>query len=368
MRFPFQELKTTNARYNRELKEAASRVIDSGWYVNGPETKAFERELSAYLGVNGSVSTGSGLDAIRMIFRGYMELGRLKEGDEVIVAANTFIATMLPLTEMGLKVVLAEPSEETFGLDLTRMEGMLTDKTRAVAVTHLYGTPSWDFAAAERLRAKGIILVEDNAQAIGASISGRRTGSLGDASALSFYPAKNIGALGDSGAVSSSDDELLEVVRALHDYGGHRRYYYDYRGYNSRMDELQAAMLRIKLRDADAENERRLRAAETYDRHITNPQIFKPRVLSDRRQVWHQYVIRSARRDALADYLATQGVGTGIHYPVAPHQQECYRGEWTDMLPVTERLAAEVLSLPIANISEGDAREIAEIINNAKAL
>lgn len=364
MKYPFQELKITNSRYSEQLKQAAAEVIDSGWYLNGRHTAAFEQELAEIIGVACAIGTGNGLDALRLIFRAYIELGRLHPGDEVLAPANTFIATILPLSDLGLKVRLLDPSPRTHGIDLAKAEKAVGPDTRAIAVTHLYGTPSWDFEAAARLREKGIILVEDNAQAIGAEFAGRPTGSLGDASAISFYPAKNIGALGDGGAVCTADSRLADTIRALHDYGSDRRYHYPMRGYNSRIDELQAAFLRIKLRDLDSISARRAEIAGIYDKYITNPLIDKPEIFADRRQVWHQYVVVTPKRDLLADYLSGCGVGTGIHYPIPPHLQPCYRNLAPEgSLPVAEGLAKSVLSLPIADISPDGAAEVAEFIN-----
>lgn len=363
MKYPFQELKTTNAPYSEELKTAAAAVIDSGWYLHGPETERFEQTLASAVGTRHSCGCGTGLDALRLIFRGYMELGRLKPGDEVIVPANTFIATILPLTELGLDVRLADPRMDTHCITPADAEALLGPRTQAVAITHLYGFPSWHEEGARRLREKGILLIEDNAQAIGAQWHRHPTGSLGDASAISFYPGKNIGALGDAGAVCTDDAELDAVVRALHDYGSDRRYHYPYRGYNSRIDEMQAAFLNVKLRHLDEVCRQRSAAARKYLDTIRHPEIVLPVEIENCRHVWHQFVIRTPHRDALATFLHDHGVGTGIHYPIPPHLQPCYKGVWHDPLPVTELLAQEVLSLPIANILPKEAEEIAMIVN-----
>lgn len=363
MKYPFQQLSVSNAPYAALLKEAAAAVIDSGRYLRGPYTEAFEQQLSAYLGTRHSIATGNGLDALKLIMRGYIELGRLHPGDEILAASNSFIATILPATELGLKVRLLDPDPTTFGLDLSRIAPLVSDKTRLIAVTHLYGTPSWDEESAAALRESGIILVEDNAQAIGARWHGRRTGTLGDASAISFYPAKNLGALGDAGAVSTDDEDLAEVIDALHNYGSDRTYHYKYQGYNTRIDEIQAAFLSIKLRDTDRVNAARRLAAERYCRDIDNPEVATPAIIPDTEQVWHQYVVRCRHRDALADYLRQNGVGTLIHYPYPIHRQPCCEGMAAGPLPVSEALAEEVLSLPIADITPDDASEIATIIN-----
>lgn len=364
MRYPFQELKTSNAPYADELKRVAAEVIDSGRYLHGPHTERFEQRLSHLIGTTHAIGTGTGLDALRLIFRGYMELGRLRPGDEVIVPANTFIATILPITELGLRVRLADPSPVTHCISPADAERLLTPSTRAVAITHLYGNPSWDEESAQRLREKGILLIEDNAQAIGARWHSRPTGSLGHASAISFYPGKNIGALGDAGAVCTDDAVLANTVRMLHDYGSDRRYHYPLRGYNSRIDELQAAFLNVKLDHLDEVCTARLQTAKAYDSSINHPLITKPAFLPDCRQVWHQYVVCTPYRDRLAQFLLDRGVGTGIHYPIPPHLQPCYTGLATDPLPVTETLANSVLSLPIANVSASEARKIALIVNS----
>lgn len=366
-RFEFQNLGVTNSRYAVALKEAAARVIDSGWYLHGAETAAFEKELASLSSTHTAVATDNGLNALRMIYHGYMQLGYLRPGDEVIMAANTFIATVLPATQLGLRVKFAEPDASTFGLDLRRAEQLVGEKTRMIVVTHLYGTPSWDFEAAERLRRRGIILVEDNAQALGASICGQPTGSLGHAAAISFYPGKNVGALGDGGAVVTSCEELAQTIRALANYGSARRYESELEGYNSRMDEIQAAFLRVKLADLAQISEARRQVAEAYHSAISNPAVVTPTVFNDRRQVWHQYVVRCAQRDELQQYLKDNGVETLIHYPIAPHKQKCYENLFGGLsLPLTEQLSREVLSLPIANITAADACEIAEILNGFK--
>lgn len=350
-----------------ELREAACRVLESGRYLSGPETESFERELARLCGASGAVGTGNGLDALRLIMRGYMELGRLAPGDEIIAAGNTFIATILPATELGLEVRLIDPDETTHCIDLHEAENHTTDRTRLIALTHLYGNPSWDFEAAARLRRRGIILLEDNAQAIGATVAGHPTGSLGDAAAFSFYPGKNIGAQGDAGAVCSSDADLLRVIRALHNYGSEEKYHSRYTGYNSRIDELQAAMLRVKLRHLPQITAARNATARAYSESICNPHVSAPAWLDGCTQVWHQYVVRSPHRDELQKHLALNGVDTLVHYPIPPHRQECYRGVLDHLsLPLTERLANEVLSLPIAGTRPDEAREIALIINNFK--
>lgn len=371
---PFQDLSLTNKPIFRDLEEAAIRVIRSGRYINGEEARAFEKSLAQLCGARYCVAVSSGLDALRLIFKAYMEMGRLREGDEVIVPANTFIATFLAVTECGLKGVAAEVDETTFCLDFKRLP--LSGKTRAIVAVHLYGNPCWDSETLERLHRKGILVIEDNAQALGAvaactGFNGiRTTGSLGDAAAISFYPAKNVGALGDAGAVVTSDPELAELVRALANYGAKEKYQHEFCGANCRMDELQAAFLRIKLPHTHVTAHERSRRARLYDRLITHPEVIKPEIMENEAvQVWHQYVVRHPRRDLLREWLRSNGVATEIHYPVACHNQKCYAGNPLlavpeGGLPTAEKLASEVLSLPIADVSDDEIAEISKIINN----
>lgn len=367
--FKFLDLAETTSKYAGRLKEAAARVIDSGRFLAGEETRLLEQELSEYIGCKYVIGVSNGLDAIRLIFRAYMELGLLKHGDEVIIPANTYIASVLPVDKLGLIPVLA-PCSNDCNIDFKCLPDFVTPRTRALLLVHLFGNPSWDTDVCLQLRRRGILIIEDNAQAIGALASdegfhgNRHTGNLGDASAISFYPTKNLGALGDAGAVMTSHPELAAAVRALANYGADRRYHNIYRGYNNRIDELQAAFLRVKLTDIEAENDLRREAAAAYSSAISNPCVEAPEILADRRQIWHQYVIRSPYRDELQEYLKEHGVGTDIHYAIPPHMQPCYDGRFTDpSLSRAKELAESILSLPIANISADDARRIAAIIN-----
>lgn len=371
MNYEFLNLAESNRRYADALKEAACRVIDSGRFLNGAEIGALESEIAEYVGADHAIAVSTGLDAIRLIFRAYMEEGRLKEGDEVLFPANTFIASVLPLTELGLKAMPAAVDPATSNIDFKRLKESLTERTRAVLVVHLYGSPCYDAQAYRELKERGILIVEDCAQALGARASeaglngSAYCGALGDAAAISFYPTKNLGALGDAGMVITSDDRLASDVRTLAQYGSEKRYHNIYRGYNNRMDELQAAFLRVKLPGLDAENDRRREVAAEYCSRITHPEVATPSLIEDERQVWHQFVVRSPRRDQLKEWLASQGVATDIHYPIPPHAQPCYQGEFpqTPALDEAEKLAGEILSLPIANITPADARAIADIIN-----
>ena len=368
--FPFLNLGQSNARYADRLKEAAARVIDSGRFLAGPETAALESELAAYVGARHCIAVSNGLDAIRLIFRAYIELGRLQPGDEVLIPDNTFIASVLPVDELGLRPVMMPLSADDMNLDLSRVEEFITPRTRALLLVHLYGTTCWDDAICRSLHERGLLIIEDNAQAVGAMAQcegfhgSRFAGALGDAAAVSFYPTKNLGALGDGGAVLTSDEELARTVRVLANYGSDRRYHNIMRGYNNRLDEIQAAFLRIKLEDLDEETERRREVAGIYNDTIINPIVCVPKIFPDRRQVWHQYVIRTPHRDRLKDYLESNGIQTDIHYAVPPHMQPCFDGSLDDpRLKEAEELADSILSLPIANLTPADARHIASVIN-----
>lgn len=377
---PFLDLCDTNRILMPRLKDAACRVIESGRYLSGPETMRFEERLRSLCSASHCIAVSNGLDAIRLILRGYIENGRLREGDEVIVPSNTYIASVLPVTQLGLKAVLAPVDESQLNLDWHKVPSFLTPRTKAVMTVHLYGNPSWDLQTAMMLRTKGILIIEDNAQAIGAMASEtgfngtRMTGGLADAAAFSFYPTKNIGALGDAGAVVTSDPELARTVRALANYGSSTRYHNDYIGYNNRMDEIQAAFLNVKLDWFEQTASQRQAAAETYTELLQeNPALKVPEIPSDgRRHVWHQYVIRTNKRDALRQWLEDRLIGTDIHYPLPIHRQACYAHGPSkadlSILPAdaqqAETLASEVLSLPIANVTEQDAREVTAAINS----
>lgn len=370
MKYPFLNLADVNEHYSDALKEAAARVIDSGRYVGGEENEDFEEELAKHTGTEYCVGVSNGLDALRLIFRAYIELGRLHTGDEVIVPANTYIASVLAVTDNGLTPVFVEPDPVTLNLDTARIEEHISPRTKAILTVHLYGRACYDKYLADAAAAHGLIVVEDNAQAIGAdsdypSAKGNyRTGSLGDAAAFSFYPTKNLGALGDAGAVTTDDAVLASTIRALANYGSDTRYHNIYTGYNCRLDPIQAAFLRAKLPDVDKENARRRILAAVYEAHINNSSIKKPLLTSPDGCVWHQYVILTPYREQLRQYLTDRGVGTDINYPVPPHKQPCYSCYASLELPVAERLAHEVLSLPIsACTSVADALEISQIIN-----
>lgn len=367
----FLDLGAVNEPLMEQLVEAASGVVRSGWYINGENVKALEQELAQYCSTECAVAVSNGLDALRLIIRAYIELGAMQPGDEVIVPANTYIATVLAVTDNGLVPVLVEPDLVTMNLDPSLIERYITKRTQAIMPVHLYGTPCWSSQINELAQRYGLKIIEDNAQAIGAQaavagLNGTRvTGSLGHAAGLSFYPTKNLGALGDAGAVTTNDKELASVVRALANYGSDYRYHNVYCGLNCRMDEIQAAMLRVKLKHVDEENLRRANMAATYDTLINNPQVVKPAILPGCKQVWHQYVLRVEERDTFRAYLAENGIETDVLYPTPPHLQPCYIAQYGGAsLPRTLALAGSVVSLPISvNVKEDEIQYICEIIN-----
>lgn len=376
MRYPFLDLSRVNEPYADDLCRAAERVIRSGRYIGGDECVEFEKELAAMTGTRHAVGVSNGLDALRLTLRAFIELGRMKAGDEVIVPANTYIASVLAISEAGLVPVLVDADIETMNIDTSLIESHVSSRTRGIMTVHLYGRAAWDERMAEIGRRYGLTVVEDCAQAIGAraTVAGlngtHRVGSLGHAGAFSFYPTKNIGAIGDAGAVTTNDSELAATVRALANYGSDRRYHNIYIGYNCRLDPIQAAMLRVKLPHTDSENADRFAKALAYSRTIENPHVVTPKLsatVTD--NVWHQYVVRilGGRRDEMMRLLAENGVGTDIHYATPPHMQPCYTTLDHAPLPVTEQLAGEVLSLPIATgTSVKDAAEIGRIINSIR--
>ena len=368
--YPFLDLAFSNAPYMEEFKAAACEVIERGRYLHSTQTELLEQEIAAVCQAKHCIGVSNGLDALKLILRAYKEMGLLTDGDEVIVPANTYVASVLAISDNGLVPVLCDPREDTMNLDSDLLEGLITPRTRALMPVHLYGTPCWDEPLKRVAREHNLLIIEDNAQAIGArsvsvGLNGTDvTGGLGHAAGISFYPTKNLGALGDGGAVVTNDDQLAAVVRALANYGSDRRYHNIYKGYNCRLDEIQAAMLRVKLKHLDEENKSRNAVARTYSECITNPRVKTPVIFEGMWQIWHQYVVRVEDRDGFRAYLADRGVGTDVHYATPAHMQPCYGDLPHVPLPVTERLAAEVVSLPIAHpITPGDARAIADIIN-----
>ncbi len=364
MQVPFLSLHDVTAMHGEEIREAARRVIDSGWYLQGIENDAFEQHYAEYIGTKYCIGCANGLDALIWIFRAYIELGVMQPGDEVIVPANTYIATILAITENGLVPVCVEPNPRTLEIDDALIEAAITPRTKAICIVHLYGRNACTQKILDLCKKYNLKLVEDNAQAHGCRFNGKRTGSLGDAAGHSFYPGKNLASLGDGGAVTTNDPELAAAIRALANYGSQRKYVFKYTGRNSRLDEIQAAILDVKLKYLDEDIAKRQEVAAYYYEHISNPLIELPERLDDTNNVYHLFPVlaKQGKRDALHDYLADNGIGTVIHYPIAPHKQECYQhatwnhyntssplqGEVGKGLPITEFLAEAELSLPIS--------------------
>tara|TARA_R110001606_G_scaffold232376_1_gene379916 strand:+ start:1242 stop:2372 length:1131 start_codon:yes stop_codon:yes gene_type:complete len=351
----FLDLKAINAQYRDELVEAATRVIDSGWYIQGAEVKAFEQEFAAYCGTKHVIGVANGLDALILTLRAWKELGKLKEGDEVLVPANTYIASILAITENCLVPVLVEPDLATYNICPINAEAAITEKTRAILPVHLYGQMADMPAIMDIAKRYGLLVLEDSAQAHGASINGIKAGNWGHASGFSFYPGKNLGALGDAGAITTNDDELASTLRALGNYGSHKKYENLYQGVNSRLDEMQAAMLRVKLRHLDIAIAQRRHIAQAYmdgiaDTGLTLPLPAGTSPLTFESHVWHLFVIRTEKRKELQAYLNKMDIQTLIHYPIAPHKQQAYK-EWsTDSYPISEKIHREVMSLPISPV------------------
>lgn len=377
MQVPFLSLKDVTALHGAEINEAVSRVVNSGWYLQGDENARFERDYANYIGTKHCIGCANGLDALIWIWRAYIELGVMQPGDEVILPANTYIATHLGLTENGLVPVCVEPRLDTLEIDDSLIEQHITPRTKAICIVHLYGRCAYTDKIGALCKKYCLKLVEDNAQAHGCSFSGRKTGSLGDAAGHSFYPGKNLGALGDAGAVTTNDKELADCIRALANYGSQRKYVFKYTGRNSRLDEIQAAVLDVKLKCLDEDNKHRQEVAAYYYDHISNPLITLPKRLNDKNNVYHLFpiLITDGKRDALHDYLQEHGIGTVIHYPIPPHMQECYANQMFRVenlelrgkdvsLPTTEQIHNEELSLPIGpTITMDEVEYVVKLIN-----
>lgn len=347
----FLDLQKINFQYAAELKKVAAEVIDSGWYLLGERVKAFENDLSEYLQVPHTIGVANGLDALRLIFRGYIELGLILEGDEVIVPANTYIASVLAITENRLVPVFVEPDPKTYNLDISKIEENITSRTKAILVVHLYGRVCWSDELEAMTKKHHLKIIEDNAQAIGASWKGIKTGALGDAAGFSFYPGKNLGALGDAGAVTTKDDALAQTIRALANYGSHVKYENKYQGLNSRLDEIQAAFLSVKLKYIDTENSYRQMVANRYLSEIKNAVILLPQSPEDENEhVWHLFVIQTNDRNQFQEDCLNHNIQTLIHYPIPPHKQSAYLNYNHFSLPLTESLHNKVLSLPISPV------------------
>ena len=360
----FLDLQKITQKYAEEIHEAVDRVVDSGWYLQGKENERFEANYAQYIGTKYAVGCANGLDALIWIFRAYMEMGIMKPGDEVIVPANTYIASILAISENGLKPVLIEPSIETYQIDDSKIEAAITERTRAILIVHLYGQCAYTEKIGELCKKYDLKLVEDNAQAHGCKFNGRKTGSLGDAAGHSFYPGKNLGAFGDAGAVTTDDEELAEVVRAVANYGSQKKYVFKYCGRNSRLDEIQAAVLGVKLKHLDEDVAIRKKIAKYYIEHIKHPDIITPIVEDWDAHVFHIFTIRTKKRDELQKYLTDNSVQTIIHYPIPPHKQECYK-EWNILSsPITEQIHNEELSLPMSPVlQKEDVERVVEVIN-----
>lgn len=356
----FLDLQKVTAKYADEIHEAVLRVVDSGWYLQGEENRRFEQDYAEYIGTDYAIGCANGLDALIWIFRAYVEMGVMQPGDEVIVPANTYIASILAISENGLVPVLVEPDMDTYQIDDRLIEKAITPKTKAILIVHLYGQCAYTDKIGDLCRQYGLKLVEDNAQAHGCKFNGKRTGSLGDAAGHSFYPGKNLGALGDAGAVTTNDAALAKTVRSLANYGSSRKYVFDYKGRNSRLDEIQAAILDVKLKHLDEDVELRKKVARYYIENINNPLIITPKVKDWDSHVFHIFPIRCSKRDELQQYLSENGVQTVIHYPIPPHKQECYK-EWNNLsFPLTEQIHREELSLPMSPVM--DMEEVKKIV------
>ena len=364
MQVPFLSLKDVTEKYKDEIHEAALRVIDSGWYLQGQENEKFETDYANYIGTKHCIGCANGLDALIWIFRAYIELGVMKKGDEIIVPANTFIATILAITENGLIPVLVEPNIDSLQIDDKLIEEKITSKTRAITIVHLYGQCAYTEKIAEICKKYNLKLIEDNAQAHGCMYDKTKTGALGDAAGHSFYPGKNLGALGDAGAITTNDEALAKAIRSLANYGSQKKYVFQYCGRNSRLDEIQAAILDVKLKHLDEDVSLRKSVARRYIEGIKNPEITLPKINDWNAHVFHIFPILCEKRDELQKYLTEKGIGTNIHYPIPPHKQECYKS-WNDMnLPVTERIHREELSLPMSPcLTDEQVEYVIEAIN-----
>lgn len=361
----FLDLKAVNDSFEPELSLAIRNVLDAGWYLLGNEVTAFEREFAKFIGVKHCIGVANGLDALRLILRAFIAMGEMQEGDEIIVPANTFIASILAITDNRLTPVLTEPDLDSYNIDPLKIEGKITKRTRGIMIVHLYGQCSMHPEIQRLVNKYDLKLIEDNAQAAGAFFGERRTGSLGHAAAQSFYPGKNLGCLGDGGAVTTDNDDLAEVIRAMANYGSKKKYVNEYKGLNSRLDEIQAAVLRVKLTRLDEDNHKRCQIARYYLESIINEQITLPEVRNWSAHVFHIFIARCKRRDELQKYLTAADIQTLVHYPIPPHKQKCFR-EWNHFsFPLTERIHEEVLSLPLSPVmSFREAARVGEVVNS----
>lgn len=364
----FLDLKELNSTMRDELKEACSRVIDSGWYISGKELESFELEFAKYCGVKHCIGVANGLDALSLVLRAWKELGLVKDGDEVIVPANTYIASILAISGNGLKPILVEPDPSTFNLNPALIESSISKRTKVILPVHLYGQLCDMSSIIDIAQKYNLLVLEDSAQSHGASINGKKAGDWGNASGFSFYPGKNLGALGDAGGITTNEDELAEVLKYLRNYGSKEKYKNLYLGVNSRLDEMQAAILKVKLKYLDAHTNERRKVAHRYLEGISNPFIKLPEWKNEEQHVWHLFVVRTKHRDAFQTYLSEKGIQTLIHYPIPPHQQEAYKELNSIRLPLTEAIHKEVLSLPMgATINNEEVDAVIAAINSFRA-
>lgn len=366
MNIKFLDIQKINLQHQEAIESKLIAVHRSGWYLLGEETKTFENNLAKYIGTKHVIGVANGLDALRLIIRAYKELGDFNDQDEIIVPANTYIASVLAITDNNLVPIFIEPNIKNHNINIDEIEKAITPRTKAIMTVHLYGQASYNEQLKSIAQKYNIRIIEDNAQAIGAEYNGIKTGNLGDASGFSFYPGKNLGALGDGGAVSTNDDKLAITIRAIANYGSQKKYVNAYIGLNSRLDEIQAGVLDIKLGHLDMENEKRRQVAQRYSKEINNAKITLPTLPKDpQSHVWHLYVIQTKNRAELQKHLENNGVQSIIHYPIPPHQQDCYKEYNHLSYPITEQLSNEVLSLPISQVmTDEEITYVIEIINS----
>lgn len=365
----FLDLKKINLRDKEKIESKLLEVYNSGWYIHGKECKQFERNLSKYLNSPHVIGVGNGLDALRIILRAYIELGDIDEGDEILVPANTYIASILAITDNKLKPIFIEPSLENFNLDVDKIESKITSMTKAIMIVHLYGQVIFNDKLKLIAKKHNLKIIEDNAQAIGAEKCGVKSGNLGDAAGFSFYPGKNLGGMGDGGAVACKDEKFAKIVRTIANYGSEEKYINSYRGVNSRLDEVQAAILNVKLKHIDIDNNIRRKIAKRYCKEIINQNITLPLYPENELEhVWHLFVIRSSNRKKLQDYLSDHSIQTLIHYPIPPHKQLAYKEFNSIQLPITETIHNEVLSLPISPVmNDLEVETVIKVLNNFNA-
>lgn len=361
------DLQAITMQHAEEYKIAVNRVIESGWFLQGAENKRFEENYAQYIGTKHCIAVANGLDALRLIMRAYKEMGIMQEGDEIIVPANTYIATILAITENNLKPILVEPTYENLEIDIEKIEEVITPRTKGIMTVHLYGRIAYNDKLSNLCNKYGLKLMEDCAQAHGCEWEGTKAGALGDAAAHSFYPGKNLGAFGDAGAVTTNDDELANIIRALANYGSQKKYVFKYVGMNSRMAETDAAVLDVKLKYLDEDNAKRQELASYYYENINNPLITLPIRIPNENNVYHQFPILCERRDELQNYLNEKGIQTLIHYPIPPHKQECYKCWNNDSYPITEKIHNQELSIPMNQvITIKEAQIVVNTINSFK--